>query len=668
MTTTVTHGNYESFREKRNVLSFQVERQLSLLSSLRMAGWEESIQHLKKRVSTDTFKILVVGEFKRGKSTFINAMLGEEILPAYATPCTAIINEVKWGESPQALLYFPKSESGSNRPPEEIPIDQIEEYVAIKHEVGENYINLYEKVEIFWPVELCRNGVELIDSPGLNEHTTREQITMDYLSIVDAVVFVLSCDALASQSELRVINNNLRAVGHEDVFFICNRFDQIREKEKDQVKKFGLSKLAPLTRRGEKGVFFISAADALDGRLAGDEQKVIKSGVTILERELEEFLTTDRGRLKIIEPAKYLRQSIDEAQRTIPEREAMLRTDREVLEKRYIAAQEPLKQLEIKREQIGTRISHFCSDKHLQIQEKACRFYESLPEKVQGWIQEYELEAKITIFKVNKFPSDEEIRVQVNEIVFELASHLTSQIENEFIPWQARELQPFLISRLSDLKLDLDARASEFIRQVDEIRAQLASGETYFITTKRKGADLERLFYAGSFLGNSGSTGVFLGINSWSEIKSIGGKIVAAALASLVVIGLCAWVVIPAVIVVLATVAEEEFNKANQRVEQKIKETISRKFGEELRKSAKEQARKFADDIVLNFSNIQVVVDEGLSKEIQSIREQVDSILQEKQKGQAHVEKKLRELVAISKELETIDSEVDNFISEFDRL
>jgi len=56
-----------------------------------------------------------------------------------------------------------------------------------KHEVGENYINPYEKVEIFWPVELCRNGVEVIDSPGLNEHTTREQITMDYLSIVDAV-------------------------------------------------------------------------------------------------------------------------------------------------------------------------------------------------------------------------------------------------------------------------------------------------------------------------------------------------------------------------------------------------------------------------------------------------------------------------------------------------
>ena len=107
---------------------------------------------------------------------------------------------------------------------------------------------------------------------------------------------------------------------------------------------------------------------------------------------------------------------------------------------------------------------------------------------------------------------------------------------------------------------------------MDQIRAQLASGETCSIATKRKVSDLERLFYAGVLLGNSGSTGVSLGLNSWSEIRNIGGKIVAAALASLVVIGLCAWVVIPAVIVVVATVAEEEFNKANQRLEQKIKE------------------------------------------------------------------------------------------------
>ncbi len=49
---------------------------------------------------------MVLGEFKRGKSTFINALLGEEVLPSSAIPCTAVINEVKWGEQQRAILHF----------------------------------------------------------------------------------------------------------------------------------------------------------------------------------------------------------------------------------------------------------------------------------------------------------------------------------------------------------------------------------------------------------------------------------------------------------------------------------------------------------------------------------------------------------------------------------
>ena len=55
----------------------------------------DTLKQLHQRVQSDRFKIMVLGEFKRGKSTFINALLGEEILPAYAVPCTAIINEIK---------------------------------------------------------------------------------------------------------------------------------------------------------------------------------------------------------------------------------------------------------------------------------------------------------------------------------------------------------------------------------------------------------------------------------------------------------------------------------------------------------------------------------------------------------------------------------------------
>jgi GTPase SAR1 family protein len=334
MTTTNSNANYEAFLEKRNTLISMIDRQITLSASLNIDTWVETLHRLKNRVSNESFKVLIIGEFKRGKSTFINAMLGQDILPAYSTPCTAIINEVKWGQSPQALLHYLKHEDGSQKEPKEIPVEAIEEYVVIPEEPDESYVNPYEKVEILYPLELCRSGVEVIDSPGLNEHATRSQVTEDYLPTVDAIVFVFTCEALASQSEIRFIENNLRPLGHDDLFFVCNKFDQIRDKEKERVRKFAVGKLSSLTSQGENGVFFISAFNALEGRLNGDNERLEKSGVLILERELEKFLTNDRGRLKILEPAKDLQEAIKVAKQIVPERKAMLQTSREELERR----------------------------------------------------------------------------------------------------------------------------------------------------------------------------------------------------------------------------------------------------------------------------------------------------------------------------------------------
>lgn len=160
---------YELFFKKRETLEKIIRQQLVFLNALDMKGWVDTINNLQKRVESDNFKVLVVGEFKRGKSTFINALLGEEILPSYAKPCTAIINEIKWGETRRAMLHFNNDENENNKPPQEIPIDEVEEYVVIKDGVDQKqaiHDTPYEKVEIFWDLDLCKNGVEIIDSPG----------------------------------------------------------------------------------------------------------------------------------------------------------------------------------------------------------------------------------------------------------------------------------------------------------------------------------------------------------------------------------------------------------------------------------------------------------------------------------------------------------------------
>ena len=183
-----------------------------------------NIEQLKETVLRDAFKVLVIGEFKTGKSTFINALLGKQVLPSYATPTTAIINEVKWGEEPGAVLHYRDTKNGSLQ----IPVADLEKYVVIQDSELEITESPYSYAELFWPLELCRNHIEFIDSPGLNESEVREKVTMSYLGKVDAVLFVMTALRLGPSINEQQTLETLRLRGHKEPFLVVNQFDLLR--------------------------------------------------------------------------------------------------------------------------------------------------------------------------------------------------------------------------------------------------------------------------------------------------------------------------------------------------------------------------------------------------------------------------------------------------------
>lgn len=151
----MANQQYQDFQKKRDKLINIIQRLEAAVRSLNMKGWEENLHRLEARIRAENFKVLVLGEFKRGKSTFINALLGERVLPAYAKPCTAIINEVKWGEHRRALLHYIPSESGPLKPSLEIPVEEIQNYVVIQDGFSQSEAingSHYEKLELFWPL------------------------------------------------------------------------------------------------------------------------------------------------------------------------------------------------------------------------------------------------------------------------------------------------------------------------------------------------------------------------------------------------------------------------------------------------------------------------------------------------------------------------------------
>ena len=282
--------DYAPFKVKHQQLTDILARTADITSNMDMVQPTENLKKLQEKVKNDSFKIQVVGTFKNGKSTFINSFLGEEILPAYTLPATAVINEVKYGEKKRAVLHFcqpmpkdarmtdipsrafdhMKKYNIDNIPPMEIPYDEIESYVVIpkgkdpKEAMKESP---FEKVELFWPMELLKNGVEIIDSPGLNEAESRTKVTMEYLTKADAIIFLLTADRLCSQDEMNFVEYNLKGNGFESPFFVINKFDIPRKREREEIKDFAYGKLENYTTFGKSGFYFVSAINALDGKI-----------------------------------------------------------------------------------------------------------------------------------------------------------------------------------------------------------------------------------------------------------------------------------------------------------------------------------------------------------------------------------------------------------------
>lgn len=644
---------YEFFLEKQQQLLSLVQRQLQILRALGMKEIEENIRYLEERVSNLNFKVLVLGEFKRGKSTFINSLLRQSVLPAYSTPTTAIINEVKWGETPKALLHYRSSDT-EIIPPQEIPIDEIESYVTIQdfnQSADELQDSQYEKVELFWPLELCRQGVEIIDSPGLNENVVRQQITMDYLGQVDAILFVLTCLQLGpSQSEKDVIDR-LHDYQHQDIFFICNFFNNIQEKEKQRTTNHALSQFSKFTNLEQNGIFFITASEALEGYEENNQDKIQKSGIQKVEQNLAQFLTKEKGRIKIQRSQKVLRDSMIRARDVIPEREAMLRTDVKTLEARYAAAQESLNKLERDRQNIILKISNTRSDLKDLVQSKARDFFDQAAKKVDIWIGGYKVKAPIKLLSTDVF----QLENAVKRIVDEVTKFLSSKVEAELKIWQKDVLQPFLSSRLSDLTNDLDDKAQHFVTQVDATKMQIITGSTEIKLDNiqvqgAKISAMERILAGISgFVMMDYGAAIMGGLFGYQEmLKSLIPQL-ATVIVTVAIAGFNPWILIPAI---LGSASISGLFKAASLTE-KAKETVAKEYANQIRMTNK--AGEMAQAVADKLGEIQTAVDQGLGNELQSIRTQVESVLTEKRAGQANVNGKLQELKSLQQELNQID-------------
>ncbi len=273
----------------------------------------DRIVQLRDRVQNDRFQLAVLGQFKRGKSTLLNALLGEEILPTSILPLTSIPTYISWGKQRGAKVYFQ-----DGQPTEHIEAsDQnaIKEFLAIYVTEKENPENRrgVSYVEVTHPASILARGVVLIDTPGIGStfrHNT--STTLSFLPQCDAALFVTSPDPPITEAEVEFLES-VRAHAAR-LFIVLNKIDHIDPSDRQEATRFLAEVLQKkFDETASPPIFPISAQRGLRARLNNDRTGWKESGMSALEHHLTEFLIRDKERTLMIAAAGKAAALADEA-------------------------------------------------------------------------------------------------------------------------------------------------------------------------------------------------------------------------------------------------------------------------------------------------------------------------------------------------------------------
>lgn len=245
---------------------------------------DERLDHL----ASGAFVVALIGDFKRGKSTLANALLGAALMPADVEPATATINRVVYGREPSARVRFVNGEVKT------VPVDALAAYVTKLTTASAAQAALVEEAVIEFPTRLCLNNVQLLDTPGLGDEAAMTERTLAMLPRIDAALVVTHARMPFGNTELQTLANLISHVDRARVFVVVNAIDQIDERDRDRVIDLAARRAAGVMGTTPR-LFALSALAALQAKLDKNDAALEACGFRALEDALEQFLVRDSG-------------------------------------------------------------------------------------------------------------------------------------------------------------------------------------------------------------------------------------------------------------------------------------------------------------------------------------------------------------------------------------
>jgi tRNA U34 5-carboxymethylaminomethyl modifying GTPase MnmE/TrmE len=196
----------------------EVQKALGAELTGRLMSWEKAVTARR----TEPFSLVVIGDFKRGKSTVINALLGRDFTPVNVAPETFTINCISYGEMNTAEAVL---KSGQRIPlmPEDLVRERLER-------LSKAFSDDIDHIDIRGNAEILKE-IRVVDTPGLSDLDRLDKQVQDYLVNADAIVYIASALTPMSESEQNFLASYVRPQEFTKFFVLVNMIDAMNTME-----------------------------------------------------------------------------------------------------------------------------------------------------------------------------------------------------------------------------------------------------------------------------------------------------------------------------------------------------------------------------------------------------------------------------------------------------
>jgi GTPase SAR1 family protein len=254
------------------------------------------LKTVASKAGRSNYQIAVFGPFNHGKSTLLNAILGNKTLPIDLIPTTGAAIKVVYGEEIATKITLTNGQIIAAK-----NTDILTEFATLDDD--RRMRNDVLEVEVSFPHPFLETGVELIDLPGTNDRDEQDNLVRDRLLAADLVVNVLDVRKLMTLGEREHLRDWLENRGINNVVFVANFTNMLEPEEQKEVQhrlRFVAESFRSQLPPGISNLYRVDALPALRARLKGDDATLHTSGLSAFISALQAIVAHQREELAAV--------------------------------------------------------------------------------------------------------------------------------------------------------------------------------------------------------------------------------------------------------------------------------------------------------------------------------------------------------------------------------